>query len=91
MIQPPKSSKYRKYQRNYRKVRQSSGSVRKTKVFSQKYPGGPHNASKLARKHSFVAFGSYGLQCNQPTSISLQQLETCRRLLRRVIKRQAPV
>ena len=91
MIQPPKSTKYRKYQRNYQKMKQSTGSVRKTRIFSQKYPGGPHNASKLARKHNFVAFGSYGLQCNHPTSVSLQQLETCRRLLRRVIQRQAPV
>ena len=91
MIQPPKSTKYRKYQRNYQKTKQSTGSVRKTRIFSQKYPGGPHNASKLARKHNFVAFGSYGLQCNHPTSVSLQQLETCRRTIRRAVARKAPI
>ena len=36
-------------------------------------------------------FGSYGLQCNENTILSLQQLETCRRTLRRVLARRAPL
>ena len=66
MIQPPKNTKYRKYQRNYL-------------------------GSTPAKKATTVCFGAYGLQCNQSTMVSLTQLETCRRMLRRTIKRQAPV
>ena len=47
--------------------------------------------STPAKKTVSVSFGFYGLQSNGQFMISLQQLETCRRLLRRAIKRQAPV
>ena len=47
--------------------------------------------STLAKKGASVSFGFYGLQANDQFMISLQQLETCRRLLRRAIKREAPV
>ena len=44
-----------------------------------------------AKRNTSVDFGTYGLQCNESTMLSLKQLETCRRTLRRVIARRAPI
>jgi ribosomal protein L16/L10AE len=44
-----------------------------------------------AKRNTSVDFGTYGLQCNESTLLSLKQLETCRRTLRRVIARRAPI
>ena len=44
-----------------------------------------------AKRNTSVDFGAYGLQCNESTILSLKQLETCRRTLRRVIARRAPI
>ena len=50
-----------------------------------------HSRGTPAKRHTAVNFGTYGLQCNEPTLLSLKQLETCRRTLRRVIARRAPI
>ena len=44
-----------------------------------------------AKRSTQLNFGSYGLPCNENTILSLQQLETCRRTLRRVLARRAPL
>jgi|MDSX01.1.fsa_nt_gb large subunit ribosomal protein L16 len=44
-----------------------------------------------AKRSTQLSFGTYGLQCNENTILSLQQLETCRRTLRRVLARRAPL
>ena len=50
-----------------------------------------HSRGTPAKRNTSVDFGMYGLQCNEPTLLSLKQLETCRRTLRRVIARRAPI
>ena len=75
MIKSPRNIKYRKYQRNYLKGGKNSTSAKLL----------------LANKTANVCFGLYGLQSNGQFMISLEQLESCRRLLRRAIGREAPV
>ena len=48
-----------------------------------------HSRGTPAKRSTSVDFGTYGLQCNEPTMLSLKQLETCRRTLRRVVARRA--
>ena len=50
-----------------------------------------HSRGTPAKRNTSVDFGTYGLQCNEPTLLSLKQLETCRRTLRRVVARRAPI
>jgi len=50
-----------------------------------------HSRGTPAKRSTSVDFGTYGLQCNEPTMLSLKQLETCRRTLRRVVARRAPI
>ena len=50
-----------------------------------------HSRGTPAKRSTSVDFGAYGLQCNEPTLLSLKQLETCRRTLRRVVARRAPI
>ena len=50
-----------------------------------------HSRGTPAKRNTSVDFGMYGLQCNEPTLLSLKQLETCRRTLRRVIARRTPI
>jgi len=48
-------------------------------------------SSTLASRGKNLNFGVYGLQTNETKFISAQQLEICRRTLRRVIARKASV
>ena len=78
IIKAPRNTKYRKYQRSYLKGGKKKSSLRQSKQL-------------LANKTSDVCFGFYGLQSNGQFMISLQQLESCRRVMRRAIKREAPI
>ena len=47
--------------------------------------------STMAKRSTQVNFGHYGLQANESKNITAQQLETCRRTLRRAVARKAPI
>jgi ribosomal protein L16/L10AE len=47
--------------------------------------------STMAKKSTEVNFGYYGLQANQSKNITAQQIETCRRTVRRAVARKAPI
>jgi len=47
--------------------------------------------STMAKRSTEVHFGYYGLQANESKNVTAQQLETCRRTIRRAVARKAPI
>ena len=47
--------------------------------------------STMASRSTQVDFGHYGLQANESKNITAQQIETCRRTMRRAVARRAPI
>jgi len=45
----------------------------------------------MAKRSTELNFGFYGLQANESKNITAQQLETCRRTMRRAVARKASI
>ena len=45
----------------------------------------------MAKRSTEVNFDYYGLQANESKNITAEQLETCRRTIRRAVARKAPI